>query len=309
MTSDAINPSIDQAALLNFRESFWKLAQQTKSRLVNKGAIMMMDPNGKTNNLSRIGRLELTEVDTRNPDKQYSDYALDNRQFSKRRFTRTVTIDALYDINELISDPTSPILDMLDSAKERVIDRVAVENAVGPVLVGAPDTTPSSVTAANDGVITVDGTAGFTYSVVQQITENFINNDLEEMDYEGSIWAITGSEHTDLMNEDRFINNDYINERPVGEGKMRKAGMYHLVKYAGSVSGGITVPSPVIPEGATTRQCVVLAPNSIAMSMKIGRVEVERSNRKVNSFDITIDLWINAMRTEGVLVQIVTSTI
>ena len=85
--------------------------------------------------------------------------------------------------------------------------------------------------------------------------------------------------------------------------------MYKTIMYAGSVTGGITVTSPVLPEGATLRKNVVLAPNSIAMSMKIGRVEVERSNRKVNSFDITIDLWINAMRTEGVLVQIITSTI
>jgi len=309
MSSDAISPSIDQAALLNFRESFWELAQQTKSRLVNRGAISMMDPNGKTNNMSRIGRLELTEVDTRNPDKQYSDYALDNRQFTKRRFTRTVTIDALYDINELISDPTSPILSMLDSAKERVIDRVAVEAAVGSVLVGAPDSTPTTVTAATDGVKTVDGSAGVTYSVIQSITENFINNDVEMQDFMGSIIALTGAENTDLMNEEKFINSDYISGRPVDEGYQKQAGMYSIVMYAGSVTGGTTVNSPVLPEGATLRECVVLAPNSIAMSMKIGRVEVERSNLKVNSFDITIDLWINAMRTEGVLVQIITATI
>lgn len=309
MSSDTYNPSIDQGARLNFEESFYKLAQQSKSRLVNGGAITMLDPNGKTNNMSRIGRLELAEVSTRNADKQYSDYALDNRQFSKRRFTRTITIDALYDINELISDPTSPILSNLDAAKERVIDRVAVEAAVGDVLVGAPDTTPSAISAAADGVITVDGTSGVTYSVIQQLTENFINNDVDEMDYTGSIIAVTGAEHTDLMNEDKFINNDYINGSPVGEGHMRKAGLYQVVKFAGSVTGGITVTNPVLPEGTTTRKCVVLAPNSLAMSMKIGRVEVERSNRKVNSFDITIDLWINAMRTEGVLVQIVSATI
>ena len=309
MSSDTINPSIEQAALLNFKESFHELAQQSNSRLVNENAIVMMDPNGKTNNMSRIGRLELVEVDSRNPDKQYSDYALDNRQFSKRRFTRTVTIDALYDINELISDPTSPILSALDKAKERVIDRVAVEAAVGPVLVGAPDTTPTSVTAAADGVITVDGTAGVTYTVIQTVTKNFINNDVEMSDFLGSCIAVTGTENEDLMNEERFINSDYISGRPVEDGYQKQVGMYKVILYAGSETGGITVVSPVLPEGSTTRQCVVLAPESIAMSMKIGRVEVERSNRKVNSYDITIDLWINAMRTEGVLVQIISATI
>ena len=45
------------------------------------------------------------------------------------------------------------------------------------------------------------------------------------------------------------------------------------------------------------------------MAMEIGDMSVEKSNEKVNSMDITIDLWINAMRTEGVRVIIITTTI
>ena len=123
MPSNTYQPSIDQGAKLNFQDSFYELAQQTDSKLVKTGAIMFLPSKGKTNNMARIGRVELVEVDTRNPDKQYGDYALDNRQFTKRRFTKTVQIDALYDINELLKDPTSDILTQLNNAKERVIDR------------------------------------------------------------------------------------------------------------------------------------------------------------------------------------------
>ena len=45
------------------------------------------------------------------------------------------------------------------------------------------------------------------------------------------------------------------------------------------------------------------------MAMEIGDMSVEKSSAKVNSLDITIDLWINAMRTEGVRVIIITTTI
>lgn len=309
MSSLTSSPSIDQAALQNFQDSFHELAQQSKSRLVASNAIKFMPSKGKTNNMARIGRMELTEVNTRNPDKQYGDYNVDNRQFSKRRFTKTVTIDALYDINELIKDPTSDILKQLNNAKERVIDRIAVSAATGAVLVGAPDTAPSSVSAATDGVLTVTATSGFVYSTVQSITQNFINNDVPMETFAGSTICVTGKENTDLMGEVEFINNDYISAKPVEKGYMENVSGYRVVLFAGSENGGITVVNPILPEATTTRSCVVLAPESIAMAMELAGLNVEKSATKVNSFDITIDFWINAMRTEGVLVQIVTTTL
>jgi len=308
MPSSTYNPSIDQGAKLNFIDSFYELAQQTKSQLVATGAIKWLPSKGKTNNMARIGKIELQEVATRNPDKQYGDYALDNRQFSKKRFTRTVTIDAKYDINELLKDPTSDILTQLNNAKERVIDRIAIAVAVGSVLVGAPDTAPSSISAATDGVLTIDATAGFVYTTVQKITQNFVNNDVDMMTALRSTICITGKENTSLMGEDKFINTRYISGLPVEQGVMKKAGTYPIVLFAGSENGGIQVTSPILPEATTTRSCVVLAPESIAMAMEIGDVSVEKASTKVNSYDITIDLWINGMRTEGVKVQLATTT-
>ena len=308
MSSNTYSPSIDQGAKLNFIDSFYELAQQTKSKLVATGAIKWLPSSGKTNNMARIGRLELAEVATRNPDKQYGDYALDNRQFTKKRFTRTVTIDAKYDINELLKDPTSDILMQLDHAKERVIDRIAIAAAVGAVLVGQPDAAPTSISAATDGVLTIDATAGIAYSHVTKVTQNYINNDLDMGTALRSTFCLTGKENTALMSEDKFINTRYVSAQPVEEGVMKKAGAYPVVLFAGSETGGLQVQSPILPEGSTTRTCVVLAPEAIAMAMEIGDVGVEKSATKVNSYDITIDLWINAMRTEGPKVQLITTT-
>lgn len=308
--SYSISPSIDQAALLNFQDSFFALAQQTKSKLAATKAINYLPSKGKTNNFARIGRIELSEVNTRNPDKQYGDYALDNRQFTKRRFTKTIQIDKKFDVNELLKDPTSDILTQLNNAKERTIDRIAIAAAVGAVLTGGPDTAPTSTSAATDGVITIDGTGGFTYEIVQAITENFINNDLQYDDFKGSTLCITGAENTDLMGEVEFINQDYIKSAIVQAGQIEEAGTYRVAVFAGSKTGGSTVAQPVLPETTTTnRQCVALAPGSIAMAMELGDMGVVPSNTKVNSVDITIDLWINAMRTEGARVLIINTTI
>ena len=303
------SPSISQAARLNFQDSFFALAQQTKSKLVMTKAIRFLPSKGKTSNFARIGRLELDEVDARNPDKQFGDYALDNRLFTKRRFTKTIQIDMKYDVNELLKDPTSDILNQLNNAKERVIDRVGIAAAVGPVLVGGPDVAPSTVTAASDGVVTIDGTGGFVYEVVQAITATFINSDLQYDEFKGATLCVTGNENSDLMGEDQFISQEYIHTAVEVAGMAQKVGTYQVQVFAGSSTGGGTIVVPVLPEGATTRSCVALAPDAIAMAMEIGDMSVERSSEKVNSLDITIDLWINAMRTEGVRVIIITTTI
>lgn len=309
MVSTTTNPSIDQAALLEFQRNFFELAQQTESYLANSNSVMYLPSMGKTHNMARIGRQELTEVDVRNPDKQFSDYSLDNRQFTKRRFTTTVQIDAKFDINELIADPTSSIVTQLNNAKERVIDRVIVEAALGPVLVGQPDATPTSRTAAQDGVITVDATSGLTYEKIQEITQNFINNELPLGQLRGTVLNITGKENTNLMSEIEFISSDYISSRPVEAGYQNNAGMYEVNLFAGSSTGTGTFTNAILPEVSTTRNCVVMSPDAIAVAMELGRLDVEKSNTKVNSYDITIDLWINAMRTEGVRVQQVNTTI
>lgn len=308
MTSVTTSPSISQAQLQMFREHFYELTQQTKSRLVGAGVAMFMSSDGKTHNFARMGRLELDKVDGRNPDKQYEDYSVDNRQFSKDRYTKTVTIDAKDDINELITDPTSIILRQLNNAKERVIDRVIAKNAIGAVKTGSPDQTPTEVSAANDGVVTIDASAGLTYEKIQEITQNFINNDFDYDDFRGSCIVFSGKENTALMSEDNFINNDYITGRPVEDGVMNEAGTYKTVMFAGSDST-ITVNNPVIPEGSTTRSCMVLAPEAVAVAMELADLSVEKNKDKVNSYDITIDYWIGAMRTEGVKVQILTTTI
>lgn len=309
MTSNTISPSLDQGQLQNFNDSFFQLAQQEQSMLEASPAVMYLPSKGKVNNMARIGRLELIEVNTRNPDKQFGDYALDNRQLTKRRFTLTVQIDAKYDINELIKDPTSDILKQLVNAKGRTIDRVIVAAAVGAVLTGSPDAALTSTSAATDGVVTVDASAGLTYEKIQEVTQNFINNELPYSIIKGSVLCISGAENTDLMSEVEFISNDYISGSPVSDGMQTKAGTYGIIMFAGSVTGGITVTNPILPEGATLRDCVVLAPESIAVSMEIGKLDVTRSATKVNSNDITIDLWLNAMRTEGARVQKVQTTI
>ena len=299
---------ITPAMLETFEKAFHVAAQQKQTLLSGSGVVKYLSPEGKINNYASMEAFELVEVQGQNPNKSYGDYTTSNRQMSKKRFTKTIYIDDKDDVNELIADPTSYLVQGLVYAKNRVIDRIISAAAAGDVLIGAPNATPTSVTAANDGVKTVNATAGLDYSSIQEITQNFINNELTIDDIRGSVLAISGQENTALMGEEKFINNDYMNGASVNAGIVSNAGIYKTALFAGSVTGGATIANPILGESGTTRTCLVLAPQSILVAMKLNSLRVEPSYSKVGSKEVTIDLWINAMRSEGKRVQLLTTT-
>lgn len=301
---------VTPAMLQTFEKAFHVAAQQKQTLLSGSGVVKYLPVEGKTNNYASMEAFELSKVEGQNPNKVYGDYTTSNRQMSKDRYTKTIYIDDKDDINDLIADPTSYLVQGLVYAKNRVIDTVIARAAAGNVLIGAPNAAPNSVTAANDGVLTVDATAGLDYADIQKVTENFINNNLPIEEIRGSLLAITGKENSALMSDEKFINNDYMNGSTVNAGIVSKAGIYQTALFAGSVNGGIAVANPILAEseGDHTRSCLVLAPNSILLSMKVNDLRIEPSYTKVGSKEVTIDFWIGSMRSEGKRVQILKTT-
>lgn len=302
-------PTIENGAKLAFEDTFYQLAQQERSKLESSPAVKYFDPKGKTRNIARMSGLELQEVSGRNPTKAYVDYTLDNRMFTKRRFSVSVLLDEKDDINELIKDPTSDIMQNLLKAKGRVTDRVICEAAAGDVLIGRPDRAPTTLSAVDDGVKTIDATQGLTAAKIQTITENYINADIDMSDIQNTTLLLTGRENTALMNEEKFINNDYISGRPVESGIQKNVSGFNIVLFAGSVAGGTQKANPVLAEADNVRTCLALAPKSVAVMMELAKFEVKDSDAHINSRSLTIDLWIGAMRIEGSRVQKITTTI
>ena len=309
MVEIAGNGGLDQAAVTQFERNFMQLVQQKQSRLEASGVVKFLPTDGKWNTLPRMGKLELVEAAGRNPTKQYTDYSVDNRMLRKRRFTATILLDEKDDVNELIADPSSYIMDNLIAAKNRVADRVYAAAAVGPVLCGSPNGPQSYVSASSDGVATIDAKSGVNYSTYKSIVETFVNKDVPMDMILNAKLLFTGKENTALMGEDKFINNLYIGAHPIDDGYMKSLGKMDIILFAGSVSGGISVANPILPEGATYRDCMALAPQAIAASAELASLRIEKSANHVNSKELTIDYWINAMRTEGARVIKIETTI
>ena len=300
---------IDQVALTNFEKTFLMLAQQQQSKLEGSGVVKYLPSDGKYNTLPRMGKIELSSVSGRNPEKQYSDYSVDNRLLRKNRFTTTILLDNLVDVNELIADPTSYVMQNLIAAKNRVTDRVIAASAIGSVLTGSPNAAPTETSAADDGVITIDAKSGFNYNTFKEITETYINNEIPMDMIDRVKLLITGAENSALMSDDKFINSRYVTARPVEAGIVKNTGPFDVIMFAGSVTGGITVANPILPEAEGVRHCLALAPESVALAVELGDLRVEQSAKHVNSKELTIDFWINGMRTEGARVLDITTTI
>lgn len=306
-----ITPTIEQGFKQTFENNFYELAQQTDSYLAQSPAVKYITAEGNKHNISRSDKTELISADTRNPQKQYIDLTVDNRELIVKRFTRTFLVDNK-DAQEMIADPKSTIYSQLMSACARTQDRVCALAATADVQVGRSDTAKTTITADADGVINIDATTGgLTYAIMTQGIENFINNEvLSHTSTKNLTLAITGSEHTDLMNEDKFINNDYTSFRPVDTGTQERVNGMTVIAFAGSVNGGIQVSDPILPEVGLTRKCLLLAPESIAMVMRLKSFRFEENEETyVDSSSVTVVVETNAIRYEGAKVQTIETTI
>lgn len=302
--------SIRQSQLELFERNFIRTLNQTDSKLINTPAIHNMGIQG-ISNLSTIGDTELTEITDKgsNPDKVYEDMKTENRRSVQRRFTKTYLVDNYDKTVNLICDPTSDLFQNLKEAKIRMTDRCAADAAIAPVYIGAPNEVATQKTAAEDGVMEIDATTlSFDYEnvvspAITMFENNYVNCET------GVTLAVSGVEAKGLRDDEKYMNAFYSNQNTVDKGKISNASGFKVVTFAGTQNGVSEIALPILDETDGTRTNLILAPKAIAFAYEIGCLKVSPSATKVNSFEITIDLWIKAVRRQGKKIIKVLTTI
>ncbi len=300
-------PNLDNATLLLFEKNFERLAANKETKLLNSPAIKHMDIKG-ISNISRIEGNELVNVTAkgRNPEKQYLPIRNDNRISTAERYTGTYLLDNYDKVVKLISDPTSELFENLADAKKRLTDKCIIDAAVGSVLVGEPNKAATALTAAQDGVKTIDGTTEFSYKkVISKAITTFKN---QYVDVDGVTLAISATEEEALRDDPNYTNALYSNQNTIDKGTITNASGFHVVTFAGNENGGAMVDLPILPESEGIRQNVLLAPKSIGFAVEIGRLDCVQSSIHVNSWEITIDMYVKAVRLQGSKIIIIKST-
>ena len=303
--------TIDQAKIQSWEQNFYIAASQQTSLLSNLPAVKNIDFNSAKHNIVRLGSLEVDEITGRNPEVNYEETSFDNRQIVKKDFAKAILFDK-YDILEMMSDPTTDVYKEVMKAFNRQKDRIIAEACFSNVMCGDPNNgTPlTSITAEADGVRTIDATGGLTYNLLKQANTNFINSTIVSGDLMNAnlSFICAGTDMSQLLEEDKFINNNYTSIRPVDTGVLTKILGMNVITLAGSQTDQLTVKRPILKEDGTTRDCIIMAPDAIRFAVSDVKIEIREPTKYVRSKALVFSARLGAVRTEGAKIQRIRTT-
>lgn len=293
-----MSSQLETAQIIQFSDSVHLAAQQMKARFAGLFAVKQM--KGKEYAYDGIGSIEAQELQGRFNRVEFSDLKVTRRKIGRRRFSLTLPIDD-DDLSKILLNPESEYKNACAMAMARVHDRIGVEASLAPVFTG--EDMDTEVSAATDGVTTVTATSGLTYEKLVEITQNFIDKDVGNDMIENFIMCISGDEHTDLMNETTLTSGDYSREYVVDKGSIQQALGLKLIKFAASAT------RPILNVTAGVRSCIVMSTRGLCYAMpKQFEMKVQDRSDLIQTRQVQINWTLGAVRTEGVLVQKVTTT-
>ncbi len=290
--------TIDQALITQFSDMVHHEAQQLQSKL--RPYVNVKQMTGDVWAYDGLGKVEAREVQGRNVAATFDDITHNRRKVTRKRYVINLPIDAS-DVRGALLSPDSEYSKAVAAGMLRQYDRVVYNAAFADVLTGRDFET--TVTAATDGVATVDATAGLTYEKLLEIRQNFWDQDVGLDSNEKLFLTITGDEHTSLMGEEELISGDFNREFVVEKGRIAQALGMDLVGFAASVA------SPIIPTVSSQRQLLAASSRGIVLGVsKEMSIKIQERNDLIETTQVQVVMEIGAVRSEGVLVQKVTVT-
>jgi hypothetical protein len=290
--------SIDNALVTKFSDMVHIEAQQMTSRL--RGRAEYKTFTGDVFAYDSLGSLEARKVEGRNQATNPLDIEHSRRKMITHRYVAPLLIDPKDDLSVLI-DPESNYAKQVAKALFRQVDRVLAEAAFADVRVGRDfDTT---ITAASDGVLTVDATAaGLTYEKLLEIQRNFIDNDVGT-DMPENFWlTVTGDEWEDLMAEMELTSSDYVSNKPVPGGTVASAVGMDFIKFAHKAGS----PKNILTENAAGTEKELICATNRGLCLGVQKDLTIRIDERPDlnySKQVFAEMTIGAVRTEGALVQ------
>ena len=291
--------SWDTVQITEFNAALDVQEQQMTSRLlpyaIRKGI------NGDDFAYDGLTEVQAYHANGRNPDIQPVEAGFTRRKMSRDRVVVTLLVDNK-DVRGMLTDPQSQLAALCIAAVERETDRVIYDALFASVLTGRNFGT--TVSAATDGQLTVDATAGFTYEKLLEIRANFIDSEVGNQGQTPIAIGISGDEHTDLMSEIELTSGDYTSQYVIAKGIITQAMGMDLIAFG----AGANITDPIL-EIDTYRISFALAKGGVALGISLERkVEVKDYPTKIETSIINVIKELGAVRTAGVRVQKVNLT-
>lgn len=290
--------SIDQALITEFSALVHQVAQQKAARL--KPHVQIKQMSGDLWAYDGLGSVEAREIEGRVVKADFDDIEHNRRKLSRRRFIINLPVDAS-DVRGSLLNVDSEYAEACANGMVRQMDRVMAGAAFADVLTGRDFET--TVTATADGVVAVDATAGLTYEKLLEINQNFIDEDVGTDMNESLYLTITGKENTQLMQETELTSGDFTRELSVDKGKMVFAAGMNLIHFAANR------PQPILAVESAQRKLIAASSRGICLGIsKDMSITIQERNDLVETHQVQIVMEIGAVRTEGALIQEVSTT-
>lgn len=294
----ALQDSISDVFKTKFANTVYELTQQTKARL--RGIVDMEPLDAEDVMFDRVGSVEVQDINERFAEIIPADILWDRRRCTAARVGVPLFTDK-WDAQRMLADPNSILARRAAEALERHFDRVVVSAATAAVYTGRNGTT--SVSAATDGVQTVDATAGLTYAKLLEIEANFQKNEVGTEIPIRKFLLISEQEHTALMQEGTLISGDFSRQYVVDKGQMVRALDFELIVY------GSNMPIPMLGVSAGTRTCLALAASAIKVGLsRSWNIDVQPRNDRWDTTQILASGIIGAVRMDALKIQKVSTT-
>lgn len=289
---------IETAQVIQFSSAVHLAAQQMKARFATMFPVKQLV--GKSFAYDGIGSIEAQELTGRFNRVTFSDLKVTRRKIGRRRFSLTLPIDG-DDVSKVLLNQEAEYAQACSMAMARVYDRIGIEASLAIVQTG--EDMDTAVSFATDGGQTVTATAGLTYEKLLEVIQNFIDADVGNDMVESFVFCITGDEHTALMKELELTSGDYTRTSNVDKGAIQEAVGLKLIKFAANAT------SPILSVSGGVRDCIAMSSRGLCYAMpKQFELVVQDRADLVQTKQVQVNWTLGAVRTEGVLVQKVTTT-
>jgi len=293
-----MSAQIETAQVIQFSSAVHLAAQQMKARFATMFPVKQLV--GKSFAYDGIGSIEAQELTGRFNRVNFSDLKVTRRKIGRRRFSLTLPIDG-DDVSKVLMNQEAEYAQACSMAMARVYDRIGIEASLATVYTG--EDMDTAVSFATDGGQTVTATAGLTYEKLLEAIQNFIDADVGNDMVESFVFCISGDEHTALMKELELTSGDYTRTSNVDKGAIQEAVGLKLIKFAANST------SPILSVSGGVRDCIAMSSRGLCYAMpKQFELIVQDRADLVQTKQVQVNWTLGAVRTEGVLVQKVTTT-
>lgn len=291
--------SVDNVLITQFSDRIHIKAQQKQSRL--RRYVLIRDMRGDDYAYDILGQVEARELVGRFNLTQFDDLEHSRRQITKRQFSVTLPIDQ-YDVEGMLMDPQGQYAAACVRAMERAFDLVAYQAMFATVNTGR--TFNTAVSFASDDGSTVTATGGLTLGKLLAVRQNFYDNEVDIDEDVNICIGITGEENTTLLQIDQLVNRFYTDQLRLEKGRVRSALGMDVEMWGGNAV------TPLLDVTAGVRTCFALAENGLAVGMaRDWDIQVDRRPDYVKVTQVQITGVLGAVRTEGKLLQKLTTTV